>query len=396
MNNNTAVKNILILAANPKGTSPLRLSEELREIKDGLRRRSKAGNQFLIESAEAVRYRDIHRSMLDVEPEIIHFSGHGMKEEGLVFEDEIGRAKPVDAEALAGLFELFADRVKCVVLNACYSEIQARAIAQHIDYVIGMSQAIGDRAAIEFAVGFYDALGSGKSVEFAYKLGCRVIRIAGIPENLTPKLLAKTELSNTTKQIPISNINTKPSTDGLSSESGIDYTRLRELLAARKWKQADRETADLMLKLAVREEYRWLRIEDIEKFACQDLSTIDSLWVKYSDGCFGFSVQKRIWLEVGGKVDRETELLLGDRVGWRHKGKWLEYSDLTFSLNAPKGHLPMRFVGITPARLELLSGVGTGEGAVPWCFVPSFPKPFGWVWCWAGLCLFDRIETCEL
>jgi hypothetical protein len=68
----------------------------------------------------------------------------------------IGQAKFVDAEALAGLFKLFADRVQCVILNACYSEVQAEAIARYIPYVIGMSEAIGDRAAIEFSVGFYD------------------------------------------------------------------------------------------------------------------------------------------------------------------------------------------------------------------------------------------------
>jgi len=193
MNGETPVNKILILSANPKGTNPLRLGEELREIKDGLRKGT-ARDQFLIESAEAVRYRDIHRSILYVKPQIIHFSGHGAKEEGLVFEDETGQAKLVHAEALAKLFELFADHIKCVVLNACYSEIQARAISQHIDYVIGMSQAIGDRAAIEFAVGFYDALAAGKSVEFAYKLGCTVICMAGIPEHLTPKLLKKNSL----------------------------------------------------------------------------------------------------------------------------------------------------------------------------------------------------------
>ncbi len=178
------------MAANPIGTTKLRLDEELREIKEGLRR-AKVREQFLIESAEAVRSRDIHRAVIDFEPQIIHFSGHGSLEDGLVFEDATGQAKLVDALALAGLFELFADNVKCVVLNACYSEIQARAIAQHIDYVIGMSQEIGDRAAIEFAVGFYDALGAGRTIEFAYKLGCRLIRIAGIAEELTPKLFLK-------------------------------------------------------------------------------------------------------------------------------------------------------------------------------------------------------------
>ena len=56
-----------------------------------------------------------------------------------------------------------------------------------------MSKAIGDRAAIEFAVGFYDALGAGRSIEFAHKSGCSLIRLAGITEHLTPKLLIKPE-----------------------------------------------------------------------------------------------------------------------------------------------------------------------------------------------------------
>jgi hypothetical protein len=187
------VKKILVLSANPKGTKQLRLNEEIREIKDGLRL-AKQRDSFQIESAEAVRDIDIHRSILNYEPQIIHFSGHGAGEEGLIFEDNTGQQKLVDAAALAGLFELFADQVECVLLNACYSEIQAKAIAQHINYVIGMSQEIGDKAAIKFAVGFYDALGAGRSVEFAYKLGCQVIRMAGIREHLTPKLLRKEDL----------------------------------------------------------------------------------------------------------------------------------------------------------------------------------------------------------
>ncbi len=190
------MKKILILSANPNNTSRLRLDEEIREIKQGLQLATKR-DKFVIESAEAVRYRDIHRSILNFEPQIVHFSGHGAGEPGLVFEDNAGKQKLVDAEALAGLFELFADQVECVLLNACYSEIQAQAIAQHLDYVIGMSHEIGDQAAIEFAVGFYDALGAGRTVEFAYQLGCNAILMAGIPEHLTPVLKSrKTILEN--------------------------------------------------------------------------------------------------------------------------------------------------------------------------------------------------------
>ena len=183
-------RTILILSANPKGTNPLRLGEEIREIKEGLRR-SKYRDLYQIETAEAVRVGDIQRAMLDYEPNIVHFSGHGGGEEGLVFEDVTGQIKLVSAEALAGLFSLFADRLDCVLLNACYSEVQAKEISRHINSVIGMSQAIGDKAAIAFAVGFYDALGADKGVDFAYKLGCSAISMQGIPEHLTPKLLTK-------------------------------------------------------------------------------------------------------------------------------------------------------------------------------------------------------------
>ena len=195
MSNLSPVKKILILSANPKGTTPLRLGEEIREIKEGLQR-AKRREQFDIESAEAVRYIDIRRAILDFEPQILHFSGHGAGEEGLVFEDETGQEKLVDAQALADLFELFSDQLECVVLNACYSEVQAREIARHINFVVGMNQAIGDRAAIEFAIGFYDALGAGKSYELAYKFGCNAIALADIPEKLTPQLLTKEDMAS--------------------------------------------------------------------------------------------------------------------------------------------------------------------------------------------------------
>ena len=135
------MKKILILSANPKNTTRLRVDEEMREIKEGLRR-SKQREEFVIETSQAVRYRDIRRAILDFEPNIVHFSGHSAKDEGLAFEDETGGVKLVEAEALARLFELFADQIECVVLNACYSEIQAKAIARHIPYVVGMSKAI--------------------------------------------------------------------------------------------------------------------------------------------------------------------------------------------------------------------------------------------------------------
>ena len=183
------MKTILILAANPKNTSPLRLDEEVREINDGLQR-SKHRNSFIIKQKWAVRLRDIRRALLDDEPQIIHFCGHG-EETGILVENENGSSVLLNPIALDGLFELFSGKIECVLFNSCYSEIQANAIISHIPYVIGMRKAIDDKAAIEFSVGFYDALGAGKSIEDAYKFGCNAIQLFNLPESNTPILKTK-------------------------------------------------------------------------------------------------------------------------------------------------------------------------------------------------------------
>ncbi|NEQ53980.1 MAG: CHAT domain-containing protein, partial [Leptolyngbya sp. SIO3F4] len=191
MADRTALKSILLLAANPQGTSMLRLQEEEREIREKLRL---AGyGKVSLNSTGATRPRDIQQAMVDFEPQIVHFIGHGAGQRGLFFENSQGNPKLVTSTALANLFKLFSSQVECVVLNACHSEFQAKAIVQHIDYVVGMSDEIGDRAAIEFSVGFYTALGAGKPVRFAYDLGCNAIELEGLAEQHIPTLLAKTE-----------------------------------------------------------------------------------------------------------------------------------------------------------------------------------------------------------
>ncbi|QFS49840.1 CHAT domain-containing protein [Nostoc sphaeroides] len=188
--NDSTVKTILILASNPKTTTPLRLDEEVRDIDAGLQR-AKKREQFDLKQRWAVRTQDVYQALLDFKPQFVHFSCHGSGNDGLLLEDETGNVRLVDAQALAELFKVFATDIECVVLNACYSEVQAAEIAKHIPYVIGMKKAIGDKAAIKFATGFYNALSAGESVEFAYKLGCSVIQLDGIPENLTPDLKKK-------------------------------------------------------------------------------------------------------------------------------------------------------------------------------------------------------------
>ena len=181
-------RTILILASSPIDRAGLRLDKEAREIDEGLRRSQKR-EQFTLEQKWAIRPDDLRRALLDFHPQIVHFCGHGSRDNGLVLENDMGEAQFVPTNALANLFKLFSKRgVECVVLNACYAEVQAEAISQHINYVVGMSEQISDRAAVKFAVGFYDALGAGLSYEDAFEMGCSAIALEGIPEELTPVL----------------------------------------------------------------------------------------------------------------------------------------------------------------------------------------------------------------
>ncbi|MEH2461574.1 GUN4 domain-containing protein [Nostoc sp.] len=146
----------------------------------------------------------------------------------------------------------------------------------------------------------------------------------------------------------------KPSqTDDLTSEKGIDYTKLRDLLAAHNWQEADQETYVVMIQTVGKKDSDWFTRDELLNFPCTDLRTIDQLWVKYSNGKFGFSVQKKIYLSVGGEVGGryydEAWNKFGDRVGWKGKGIfrwiWIKYSEVIFDISAPSGHLPWSSVG---------------------------------------------------
>ena len=181
------MKKILIFSANPKNTSNLRLDEEVREIKNTLAV-SPNRNQFQIITESAVKVDGLTRFLSHHQPTIVHFSGHGTSTDGLALEDNSGHMQLVSTQALAKLFDLFEQKVECVLLNACYSEEQADSIHQYIDCVVGMNQAIGDRAAIKFSIGFYTALFAGRNYKDCFHIGCTSIDLQGIPEYATPQI----------------------------------------------------------------------------------------------------------------------------------------------------------------------------------------------------------------
>ncbi|QYX32233.1 serine/threonine-protein kinase [Sphaerospermopsis torques-reginae] len=164
------------------------------------------------------------------------------------------------------------------------------------------------------------------------------------------------------------NVNERP----LKSSYGMDYSNLEKYLKSLNWKEADEETRRVMLAVAKRKAEAWLRVEDIDNFPCADLRTIDQLWLKYSDGKFGFSVQKRIYQGLGGTRSYYEKIWekFGDTVGWRKGGRWLCYNDITFNIKAPEGHLPGHLPGV---------GWRWGWGV------------FGWI-----VGVLSRVKTCKL
>ncbi|HEY9643562.1 MAG TPA: GUN4 domain-containing protein, partial [Coleofasciculaceae cyanobacterium] len=455
------MKKILILASNPR--KDLNLDHEIRDLTEVVER-SRHQDRLQVVSKLAVRVSDLQALLLEHQPQIVHFCGHGGGNDGLVFDSDVGQEHRVRTEALADLFRLFSSSVECVLLNACYSEEQASAIVTHINYVIGMRQEIQDHAAIAFSKGFYRGLGYARSIEQSYELGCNAIQleISGssvvrsaksevqrrlevvnaiaktvIPEHLKPilkkkktlmppsgsaltlsqadqvamqldvdqllkeepaslkqyreqvrqylsdRILTKFEeirLEQLRKQLnlsieavnrvlaeeqesiwqaqqayqemltglvesgcypfspaiaadlqqfrqelqltdqevnqlsqpileiaeaayrrlPAGNAEKTPEVvqaepqrqpcpscppgDDLASERNINYTRLRDLLQAGNWQDADDETRNVLLKIADRQQ--GISEADIHQFPCTDLRTLDQLWTQYSNGQF--------------------------------------------------------------------------------------------------------------
>jgi serine protease Do len=172
--------------------------------------------------------------------------------------------------------------------------------------------------------------------------------ISNIQNNTQNNTQANTPRNNPsprTESKPVTLANTPPNNPSPTNKpTPVIFQKLETLLKAGKWRDADLETWELMKKLTKREQEGWLRLEDVKNFPRQELRKMDQLWVKYSNGKFGFSVQKQIWLELGGKLDGEpdwdTLRKLGSRVGWRKNNEWLSYESYTFSTNALPGHLP--------------------------------------------------------
>ncbi|WP_051807391.1 CHAT domain-containing protein [Actinoplanes subtropicus] len=182
-------KVILLMSADADGRRPLGLDREHREV-DAAIWNAHAGGRLEVRVADAVRMADLQRSLLRHHPVIAHFSGHGSAAYGIMVTDAGGRPRAVPPDALSDLFRVMREDLLCVVLNACFTEEQAHAIAEHIPCVIGMRGGILDDAAISFATAFYQAVAYGRTLGTAFELGCNQLLLDGHPDAVRPRLVA--------------------------------------------------------------------------------------------------------------------------------------------------------------------------------------------------------------
>ena len=125
----------------------------------------------------------------------------------------------------------------------------------------------------------------------------------------------------------------------LRSAAEVDYAPLQQLLAEQNFQAADQLTLQKMCEVvgAAAVQRKWLYFTEIEQFPIADLQTLNALWLAHSEGRFGFSVQRELWLSVGKDWDQ-----LWSKIGWRSGNVWTRYPQgFTWALSAPKGHLPL-------------------------------------------------------
>ncbi|WP_269610099.1 GUN4 domain-containing protein [Prochlorococcus marinus] len=123
------------------------------------------------------------------------------------------------------------------------------------------------------------------------------------------------------------------------SEVGFDYSPLQRYLLNENYEDADRFTSAKLRELAGAKAVKrgYVYFSEVEKIPSIDLSTLDNLWIVYSRGKFGFTVQAKILDSVGGRYDK-----LWPRIGWKKDGIWTRYPKaFNWSIEAPNGHMPL-------------------------------------------------------
>ena len=166
-----------------------------------------------------------------------------------------------------------------------------------------------------------------------------------IMSNKESELLAKiTEIESSLLQ-RITQLEAKLAENEMLVADFYRYGKLRDLLAAEKWKEADKQTTRVMLEVMGHEDQENLTPKDVKSFPCNAIQVIDQLWRKYSGDRFGFSVQLHIYLDIGGSSEtlmtQNMKIMrsLGERIGWWKNNNWLKYDEFDFAA-PPDGAFP--------------------------------------------------------
>ena len=203
--------NILFLGANPDiilqdGTekTKLKLEKETREIQEAITK-SLNRDSIHFETRLAVRTSDLFQAINEVNPTIIHFSGHGTATGELVLQDNGDQPKFVDIEAIVKMIEASTDNLRLVVFNNCFSSFFAESVSEIVEASIGMNDTISDEAAIIFASQLYSAIGFGNSLEKAFNQAKSRLLLEGINEDLAPELYVNEKFKSSNIYIVKSN-----------------------------------------------------------------------------------------------------------------------------------------------------------------------------------------------
>lgn len=170
-------RRVLMFGSNPLETTQLRIDEERREIENRIQMVRSARVFIDIEHAFETRTKDILPKLLGSNADILHFSGHG-EIDGLIFEHDDGVCRKIEGALLAGHLSKAGTSIKCLILNACFSDSLASFLLPHVDFMIGCTSSISDEAAIAFSGAFYAAMASGKSYNDCFELATNDVAIS--------------------------------------------------------------------------------------------------------------------------------------------------------------------------------------------------------------------------
>ncbi len=191
---------ILFLSASPKEKDKLQVIKECNSVEDEIKSARKYSDLFELKQRHQFYITQLQKYLREQDPQIVHFSGHGDEEGVMLFQE--GEEMKASVEAIADLFRILnqdknpndENRIRCVILSACFSEKLAKAISKYVDCVIGMSKEISDDAAEAFAIGFYRSIADGDNIEKAFEFGRNEIGLRGHKGQDILSLIAKEDV----------------------------------------------------------------------------------------------------------------------------------------------------------------------------------------------------------